>query len=213
MPDKTNMQTQIALMEALERGEAVSQKTLSQRLSVSVGLVNLLLRRVTRKGYVKARSVPYRRWAYYLTPSGFAEKSRLVAMYLDSSLSFFRRARQEYAEIFSGLKAQGVTRVALVGRGELVEIALLAARETELEIVGLLDRESNTESVHGLKIMRSLDEVMACTALVITASRHPQRAYDEVSQIGGARKVAAPAFLHISRRDGVAAPECGEGGR
>ena len=203
MPDRTKMQTQIDLMSALERGEVVSQKALSQRLSVSVGLVNLLLRRITQKGYVKAKSVPYRRWAYYLTPSGFAEKSRLVAMYLESSLGFFRKARQEYADLFTQLGASGTKRVVLVGRGELVEIAILAARETDIEIVGLLDRESNTESVHGLAVLRSLDKLRPRTALVVTASRHPQRTYDEVLPICGDLKIVAPSFLHIVDRNAV----------
>src|SRR3546814_3103683 len=85
---------------AIERGEVVTQVALKQRIGVSVGLINALLKRSVHKGYVKVRKVPYRRYAYYLTPQGFGEKSRLVAKYLETSLSFFREARSQYAELF-----------------------------------------------------------------------------------------------------------------
>ena len=45
------------------------------------------------KGLVKMSQVPLNRYAYYLTPQGFAEKSRLTAEYLSVSFNFFRRAR------------------------------------------------------------------------------------------------------------------------
>ena len=140
MGDKTKTQTQIELLTALERGEVVTQMALSKRLSVSVGLVNALLKRVMHKGLVKAKAAPYKRWAYYLTPRGFDEKSRLVAEYLETSLAFFRNARQEYRALFLRGHECGFRKFILVGRGEVSEIALLAAVETDAKVVGILDR-------------------------------------------------------------------------
>src|SRR3546814_6516309 len=91
---------ELDFLTAIERGEVVTQVALKQRIGVSVGLINALLKRSVHNGYVKVRKVPYRRYAYYLTPQGFGEKSRLVAKYLETSLSFFREARSQYAELF-----------------------------------------------------------------------------------------------------------------
>lgn len=195
MPDKASIQTELDLIAALEKGEVVSQSALSKRLSVSVGLVNALLRRVIRKGLVKARKAPLGRWAYYLTPKGLAEKSRLVAKYLEASLGFFRRAREEYGQIFVALRRAGVDRVVLVGRGELAEIALLAAREHEVPIVGLLDSEMNEGSFFGMPVLRSLEDVEKGAGLVITASRHPQAAYDRIAASYAGRIIYAPSLL------------------
>lgn len=203
LPDKTNIETELAIMAVLERGETISQKTLSQRLSVSVGLVNAFLKRVTKRGYVKAKAVPYRRWAYYLTPKGFTEKSRLVATYLEGSLTFFRKARQEYAEIFAQLRAAGRQRVMLVGGGELAEIALLSAREAEIEVVGLFDRETNADGFQGLPVLRDI-EPLEDVVLVITASRKPQEIYGAMLSHG--KTVVAPSFLHILRSTHDGAP-------
>jgi hypothetical protein len=123
---------------------------------------------------------------------------RLVAKYLEVSLDFFRKARQEYGQIFLELRRAGIDRVVLVGRGELAEIALLAARETDVEIAGLLDAEMNEDVLLGIPVLRSLKDAGGA-AFVITASRQPQAAYDGLfRQEGAERIVRAPSFLRVS---------------
>lgn len=199
MSNKIGIQTELDLISALEREETVSQAALSKQLSISVGGVNALLKRVIRKGLVKTRSVPYRRWAYYLTPTGFSEKSRLVARYLEVSLDFFRRARQEYGAIFISLRRSGIDRAILVGRGELAEIAFLAARENGIEIAGLLDTEINDSRFLGIPVLRRLDDADPAAALVITDARHPQATYDRLRLEASERTIEAPPLLRLSR--------------
>lgn len=100
MPKGTKSDADLALLTAVERGEVVTQQMLKQELGVSVGLINALVKRAVIKGLVKVREAPYKRYAYYLTPSGFVEKSRMVAEYLDYSLQLYREARDQYVEIF-----------------------------------------------------------------------------------------------------------------
>src|SRR3990170_4419518 len=99
--------SELEFLTAVERGDVVTQRSLSKRIGVAVGLINALIKRSMVKGYVKARQAPYKRYAYYLTPEGFAEKSRLVGEYLQSSLEFFRKARTQYAEIFQSTRQNG----------------------------------------------------------------------------------------------------------
>lgn len=198
---------------ALERGEAISQAALSERLSVSVGFVNILLRRTIRKGWARARVVPQRRWAYFLTPRGVAEKSRLVATYLENSLAFFREAREGYVRLFAEAKARGVHDVVLIGSGELAEIALLAAREAEVMIVGIVVPEANVEWLYGLSVLRHPNEAGAVAALAVTDSCQPQAVFDSIWAQYGARMVLTPALLHICRRDEALPDRISEAGR
>ena len=199
MADKTGLQTEIDLLTALERREVVTQPALAKRLSISVGMVNALLKRAVHKGLVKAKAAPYKRWAYYVTPEGFQEKSRLVAQYLDASLAFFRMARREYRALFLDGQRKGFRRFVLVGRGEVAEIALLAALEADAALVGILDREANTDRLHGLPVLRSLEEAEAWDALVITESRHPQEVFETLRDTVLVRQVLTPPFLRIVR--------------
>jgi hypothetical protein len=90
-----------ALLDAIGRTDQHTQRSLAGRLNIALGLTNALLKRCVAKGLVKIQNAPARRYAYYLTRKGFAEKSRLVAEYLTVSLAFFRRARGQYEEIFA----------------------------------------------------------------------------------------------------------------
>lgn len=192
-----NLTETVELLDNVAGQEAPNQRALARKLGISVGLVNALVHRAVRKGLIKIKHVPARRYAYYLTPKGFAEKSRLVAEYLDRSLSFFRTARQEYSEAFARCAAAGHKRVVLCGAGELAEIATLAAYGLDVTLVAVLDVETNQARVAGLPVIRSIDEVEAGDILVITDERNPQETYDRLAAVAGDR-VLAPAFLRIS---------------
>src|SRR5690348_17440781 len=129
----------LGLLAAVERDSALTQRHLARELGIALGLANAYLRRCAKKGLIKIRQAPLNRYAYYLTPRGFAEKSRLTAEYLTISLDFFRRARHECAVLLAACDTRGWRRVALVGAGELAEIAALGATETGVEIVAVID--------------------------------------------------------------------------
>jgi hypothetical protein len=177
----------------------VTQANLSKRIAVSVGLINALLKRAIYKGHVKAHAAPYKRYAYYLTPGGFSEKSRLVAEYLEGSLSFFRKARQEYLEMLSFARSSGIRQVAFAGCGELAEIALLAAREAEVQVVGIIDAKSEVKTCCGLTVVQRLEALQPVHALLITDAREPQRAFDKLLEQITEHQILAPPFLRIMR--------------
>jgi DNA-binding MarR family transcriptional regulator len=72
----------LGVLTAIDRDSNTSQRTISRELDVALGLANAYLKRCVRKGLIKIKQVPRRRFAYYLTPQGFAEKTRLTAEYL-----------------------------------------------------------------------------------------------------------------------------------
>src|SRR5215813_20847 len=103
------------LLESVERDSAQSQRRLASELVIALGLVNAYLKRCIKKGLVKVSEAPARRYAYYLTPQGFAEKSRLTVEYLTYSFGFFRQARADCSAAIASAKGRGWSRVALAG--------------------------------------------------------------------------------------------------
>ena len=205
--------SELEFLHAIERGEVLTQMTLRKRIGISVGLVNALVKRGIRSGYVKARRAPFKRFAYCLTPRGFSEKSRLVATYLENSLAFFRGARNEYTDIFARARADGRSRLVLMGGGELAEIAVLAAWGEGLTLLALLDSETNRDQHYGLQVIRALEEIGPFDAVVITDSRTPQQAYEDMRERLPEAQVLAPPLLKITRNRTdliAAAQEAGE---
>ena len=117
-----------------ERNSETTPRQLARNLEVSLGLVNAFMKRLYRKGYFKVTTLPKRRVKYLLTPKGVVEKSRLTLEYIDYSLGFFRDVRRGLKDQMLGLREEGATGVALVGAGELAELAFLSLREWGLEV-------------------------------------------------------------------------------
>jgi len=117
----------LGLLTAVEANSQLTQRSAAKELGVALGLVNAYLKRCIRKGLIKVKQAPANRYAYYVTPKGFAEKSRLTVEYLSVSLAFFRSARSQCSDLFAECVARGHTRIALAGVGELAEIATLCA--------------------------------------------------------------------------------------
>ena len=199
MPRGTKADADLDLLTAVERGEVVTQQMLKHELGVSVGLINALIKRAVKKGLVKVRQAPYKRYAYYLTPRGFAEKSRLVSDYLEYSLTLFRESRDQYAEIFRDLKSRGIaSHVVLIGGGDLAEIAVLAAVGEGIKLAGIVDPRSNVETRYGVRVGPSLAAFSNARVAVITDLSSSQRTFEELRKNFPEGHVLAPEILRIT---------------
>jgi DNA-binding MarR family transcriptional regulator len=192
--------TMVALLAAVGDSDQHTQRSLAGRLDVALGLANALLKRCVSKGLIKIQNAPARRYAYYLTPKGFAEKSRLVAEYLETSLNFFRRARGQYEELFVALAARGITRIAIAGSGELAEIAMLSASATGITVQAVIAPGRNIPDFHGHAVVADLAAALArgTEAVVIADSSTPQAVYDRICAAMPADRVLAPRLLHVT---------------
>jgi predicted transcriptional regulator len=129
------------LMEEIAGEEPLTQRDLSRRLDIALGLVNSYLKNLVAKGYVRIKAFPRNRYAYILTPQGIAEKSRLAYQHLSYFTNLYRIARQDYALLFHALAGAGVRRVAFCGVDEVAEIAYLSLRERGIELAAVMDDE------------------------------------------------------------------------
>ena len=142
----------LGLLTSVEADGARSQRRIAADLGVALGLVNAYLKRSVKKGLVKVGQAPARRYAYYLTPQGFSEKSRLTIEYLSSSFSLFRKAKEEYGKIFDRAHALGFDRIVLAGKSDLCEIAILCAVDGPISIVAVVDPDE--QQLHALSASR-----------------------------------------------------------
>ena len=90
----------LGILKEIEKNKDVTQRHLANQLGVALGLANSYLKRCARKGFIKFQQAPANRYLYYLTPKGFAEKSRLTAEYLSTSFEFYGRAGDSLKVIF-----------------------------------------------------------------------------------------------------------------
>lgn len=196
------VETTLGLLNAVENEGASSQRKLASHLGVALGLTNALLKRCVRKGLLKAHEIPARRYIYYLTPKGFSEKSRLTRDYLSSSLGFYRKARQEYADVFVYCQTRGWSSIVLYAASELAEIAILAANEAGVSITSIIDPETNKRSFHELPIIRTIEEYddnCPPDAIVVCDMHAPQETFVAMLKVLSEENILTPPLLHVIR--------------
>jgi len=131
------------ILVEIDRDPEVSQKSLSEKVGLSVGSINWHIKRCVNKGLVKMQRAPMRRYLYYLTPEGFTEKAKLTASFVQISFDMFRTGREQYGAFFELCHANDWRALTLLGKTELTELALLvAARFPELSIIAIIDEKS-----------------------------------------------------------------------
>jgi len=197
----------LGLLNSIERDSSITQRKLAGDLGIALGLANAYLRRCVRKGLIKIGQVPLNRYAYFLTPQGFAEKSRLTAEYLTASFIFFRRARTDCASLLRDCADAGWHRVALYGAGDLAEIAVLSAGESDIAVVCVIDGKQARGRCAGVPIvadMAAAQRQCAFDGIILTDTRAPQACFDELSITTTEHglsldRILAPTLLGVSR--------------
>ncbi|MDE0943825.1 MAG: winged helix-turn-helix transcriptional regulator [Alphaproteobacteria bacterium] len=201
LPDEgADNETRITMemLHAVDGEERLSQRGLASRLNIALGLTNAYLKRCVRLGLVKVRKIPPNRYAYYLTPKGFGEKSRLTANYLFRSFDYYRRARNQCDQLLGEAADKGLRRVALVGAGELAEIALLCALQHNIEVVGVADEKATANRFRHVDLVRDLDSLPEFDMVLICDMKDPQGSFEKLAGQYGADGIRAPALLKIS---------------
>ena len=166
-------QRDLEILNTIAQGGPLTQRSLAQKLGIALGLTNLYLKRLARKGYIKVTTIPPNRIRYLLTPKGIVEKTRLTYEYMEYSLQLYRQTRRALRESLVPLARAGHRRVVLYGTGEAAELAYLTLRELGLELTGVADGDGKQGTFLGLPIQAPIDVSWESVDLIIVATFTP----------------------------------------
>lgn len=199
MNTKTDREEQLVLelLDAVGRKNDVSQRHLALHMGVALGLANSYLKRCIRKGFIKISEAPANRYLYYLTPTGFSEKSRLTAKYLSSSFAFYRKAGESCIRALKTCEQNGWKQVALCGISDLAEIAALRAQERDIGIVGTYDPHTDRRRFVNKPVWRNFSDVSSCDAWLLTDLNAPRMTHDHIVGLVNGARVLVPDILRL----------------
>ncbi len=135
----TEARRNLQALEAIAADGQITQRTLSSQLGIALGLTNIYLKRLVRKGYVKCVNVQSNRLRYLLTPKGIAEKTRLTYEFMEYSLFLYGQVRSHLRQVLETAVLGNRRRIAVYGTGEAAELAYLSIAELGLELVAVFD--------------------------------------------------------------------------
>jgi DNA-binding MarR family transcriptional regulator len=171
----------LQILNELSGNDSLTQRDLSSRLDIALGLVNSYIKNLIAKGFITVNSIPPRRYAYFLTPKGLAEKTRLTYDLLQDYTRIYREARSGFKGLFSELRSEGVKRVAFAGADEVAEIAYITLHEMDMELTAVMDEELAGKTFFGRPIspISGIKE-MEYDCIVVTSYLKREKIYEKL---------------------------------
>jgi len=153
-PDEISLR----LLDEFARESEISQRALADKLDIALGLVNLYIKRLYKKGHIKIKTLPRNRIKYIVTPKGFTEKSRLTYTYMNCSLQYIRALRASIENAYRKMISEEAHKILLWGDGEIAELCFITTRGLPLKIVGVVSDKREDNDFFGQRIY-TVDEI------------------------------------------------------
>ena len=165
----------LQLMEEIEKNPKISQRELSNKFGIALGVTNACIKKMARRGLIKLKGIPPRRIAYYLTPKGFAEKANLTLRFFSYNIRHYSEMKKQISKKLTEMQESGVKRIVFCGVSDEMEVAYITLYGLDMNLVGIVDEEKNWDKkVFGYKVI-GLREAKDLNpdAILITSMRDP----------------------------------------
>ncbi len=165
---------QLEILKHVEQTPQLNNRMAARKLGVSVKLAHATLRKMVARGLLHVKKEHSRRWDYFVTPAGIAEKTRLTYEFLDFSFQFYHEARKRSAQLCRELSERGLKQVAFLGAGEMAEIAYLGVVEWKLQLVAVYDQDKHGSNFMSVSVL-PLAAISSSTAEAIIVCQYNKK--------------------------------------
>lgn len=183
---KKDIEITLSLLQSIAERPDLTQRKLSKRLGLALGLTNGYLKRCITNGLIKVEQIPANRYLYHLTSCGLSKKSQLLANRLSSSMSLYRQVRLECKEYFNRCLKYNLKNIAIIGSNDLSEVAYLTAKECGL----------NTTYVTS-----SSKQLIDFDGWVVSDPANAQRVYDKLKKSVSVERICCFSVLGVKKME------------
>ncbi len=173
----------LAILDALSRDSSLSQFELGKQLNLSGAMVNQYLKQLQSGGLVEFLPVNGKSYRYTLTEEGRFSRQKMFSDYSSETVRLYTTIKDFVLERLGTLLGKGETRLALFGASETCEVVLSALRDSDFQIMMLLDNDSRKQGQifngHVVSAPHVLDQV-DCDAVVITSFGRQAEIYEQL---------------------------------
>ncbi len=182
----------LQLLEEISRDSSASQRKLSERLGVALGVTNACLKKMANKGYIKIKGINHKRISYFLTPDGFSEKARLTYHFLEYTVHYYIDLKKNLAEKLDSISKQGVKRAVFYGAGDVMEVAFVISHEVNIEILGIIDDDKAKQGTKKFNFIIGGPETipgLKPDAIIVTSIRYRDKIIKKLNAIEELAKI------------------------
>src|SRR4030043_666500 len=144
----------LRLLEELEKNPIVSQRELSHKFGIALGVTNACLKRMARRGWIRITSLDHHKIGYYLTPKGFTEKANLTIHLISWTVQHYSTLKEIIGRKLLEMENSGVKRIVFYGISDEMEIAYITLQGANLKLIGIVEDEDkiNRKEVFGFEL-------------------------------------------------------------
>jgi DNA-binding MarR family transcriptional regulator len=173
----------LAILDTLSRDSSISQFELGRQLNLSGAMVNQYLKQLQSDGLVEFLPVNGKSYKYALTAEGQQTRRKMFSDYSSETVRLYSTIKDFVLDKLERLDVEGRRRLALFGASETCEVVLSALRDTNFQVVTLLDNDSAKQGQifngHVVSAPHVLDQV-DCDAVVITSFGKQSEIYEQL---------------------------------
>lgn len=157
---------ELKILEKIEGNGHLTQRDLSKEVGIALGLVNHLLKKMVKKGWIKIKNLDANRIRYLITPEGAREKSSLLYKRVENTIHFYLDAKRVIKDKVIHLKSEGVKSVSVYGINHIAEVLFIVLKELGLELTSMVDDNKEGEVWFGYTIV-NMDEFLKSGANIL----------------------------------------------
>ena len=138
----TPLYKEFMILDLIEKDSKITQRVMSDRLNVSVSMINSYLDLYEESGYIKRKYITTKTVHYHITKKGTERKKVLNIWYLKASNSIYMSAKDNIISFLNFIIQKGFKKILLYGAGEVAELMLKVInddRRIPLEVVAIID--------------------------------------------------------------------------
>ena len=171
---------ELNLLQELEKNPMTSQRELSHKFGIALGVTNACLKSMARRGWIRIMGLNHRRIGYYLTPQGFTEKARLTVRLISWTVQHYAALKDMMVGGFLEMQSAGIERLVFYGVSDEMEVAYLTLQGVNLKLVGIVEDEDKItkKRIFGLELMNlsQIDALRPDAVLITSLSNQVERA-------------------------------------
>lgn len=129
---------ELKVIDSIYRNSDTSQRDIARDGGFSLGLTNILVNRLIKKGYVKASRLNAKKMSYIITPRGLKEKARKSYKFMRRSFSVINKLKGRITDFAMDQYSGGKREFLILGNGELSDITEFVLNSLKLEDVKIV---------------------------------------------------------------------------
>jgi len=173
-----------------------SQRSLSSKLNISLGLTNSILKNLITRGWLKVKKDTGRKLLYIITPEGMANVSRLMYTRFQETLHYYHYTKDLLTAYLIKLYQKGEKTVNIYGTGQLAEITYYAGIGTPLKLNAILSDDPSKEKFLGQQTISIEDFLSQCSnynnlsnqKIIILSTNNPEKLTKEINKYKNIQK-------------------------